>query len=156
MNTEDFETNKKDPKFILAQHPSKPPKPAAILGVHSSSNGFSFSSNAAFGHQGQAFIAQFGDMAPNVGRIYGPVGFKVVRVDVNTGITTDFAVNKGKTNGPASDIGGGGIERPIDAKFDPSGRALYVVDFGIMQITEQGPAPKKETGVLWKITKTDR
>ncbi len=152
LNTDDYQTNKEDPKFILAKHPAKPPRPVATLGVHSSSNGFSFSSSPAFGYEGQAFIAQFGDMAPEVGRIYGPVGYKVVRVDVKTGVITDFAVNKGKTNGPASQIGGGGIERPIDTEFDPSGQALYVVDFGIMPMTEKGPAPRQATGVLWKIT----
>ncbi|WP_276496945.1 PQQ-dependent sugar dehydrogenase [Pontibacter litorisediminis] len=153
LNTEDYETNKEDPEFLLTEHPQQPPRPVATLGVHSSSNGFTFSTSAGFGHEGQAFITQFGDMAPEVGRIYGPVGYKVVRVDVQTGIVKDFAVNKGKTNGPASQIGGGGLERPIDAAFDPSGEALYVVDFGIMQMTEQGPAPKQGTGVLWKITK---
>jgi glucose/arabinose dehydrogenase len=153
LNTDDYQTNKNDPKFLLAQHPGQPPRPVATLGVHSSSNGFTFSSSPAFGHVGEAFITQFGDMAPEVGRIYGPVGYKVVRVDVRTGVIKDFAVNKGKTNGPASQIGGGGLERPIDAEFDPSGQALYVVDFGIMPMTEQGPAPKQATGVLWKITK---
>ncbi|WP_066625753.1 PQQ-dependent sugar dehydrogenase [Rufibacter roseus] len=154
MNTEDYETPDKDPKFLLAKHPNSPPKPVAVLGVHSSSNGLDFSSNSQFGFQGEAFIAQFGDMAPEVGRIYGPVGYKVVRVNTNTGEITDFAVNKGKTNGPASEMKHGGLERPIAVKFNPSGTALYVVDFGVMPMTEQGPAPKQQTGVLWKITKT--
>jgi hypothetical protein len=76
-----------------------------------------------------------------------------VRVDVNTGIIEDFAVNKGKTNGPGSEINKAGLERPVSVKFDPSGNALYIVDFGIMPITAEGPAPKKNTGVIWKITK---
>jgi glucose/arabinose dehydrogenase len=157
MNTEDYETNKKDPKFILAQHPNKPPKPAAILGVHASANGLDFSTNPAFGHVGQAFIAEFGDQAPNVGRIYGPVGYKVVRVNTHNGVIEDFAVNKGRTNGPASMQAHGGLERPIALKFDPKGEALYVVDFGIMPVTEEGEAPKKGTGVVWKISrKTSR
>jgi hypothetical protein len=153
MNTKDYKTPYKDPEFILATHPNQPPKPAAILAVHSSSNGFDFSRSSSFGYQGQAFIAQFGDMAPNNGRIYGPVGFKVVRVDVKTGIVEDFAVNTGKTNGPGSQINRAGLERPVAARFDPSGNALYVVDFGIMNMTKQGPSPKKNTGVIWKITR---
>jgi glucose/arabinose dehydrogenase len=153
MNTSDYETPKNDPKFLLAKHPPIPVKPAAILGVHSSSNGFDFSRNAGFGHIGEAFIAQFGDMAPEVGRVYGPVGYKVVRANVQTGAIEDFVVNKGRTNGPASEIGRAGLERPVAARFDPSGQALYVVDFGQMPMTEQGPAPKKQTGVVWKITK---
>jgi glucose/arabinose dehydrogenase len=153
MNTGDYKTPHHDPEFILSEHPNRPPKPTAILAVHSSSNGFDFSKNPSFGYSGQAFIAQFGDMAPNVGRVYGPVGFKVVRVDIKTGLVEDFAVNTGKTNGPGSEINKSGLERPVAARFDPSGNALYVVDFGIMTITEQGPSPKKNTGVIWKITR---
>jgi hypothetical protein len=72
---------------------------------------------------------------------------------VNTGVIRDFAVNKGKRNGPATWLKKGGLERPISVKFDPSGNSLYVVDFGIMKLTEQGPQPQTGTGVIWKITK---
>jgi hypothetical protein len=105
---------------------------------------------------GQAFVAQFGDMAPNVGKVLRPVGFKVVRVDVTTGGIEDFAVNKGRANGPASWVGGGGLERPVAARFDPSGTALYVVDFGVMTVTSKAPAPQPGTGVLWRITREER
>jgi hypothetical protein len=44
------------------------------------------------------------------------------------------------------------LERPVAARFDPSGSALYIVDFGVLSMTP-GPAPQKETGVLWKITR---
>ncbi|MDC4226475.1 MAG: hypothetical protein MPW15_20070 [Candidatus Manganitrophus sp.] len=114
------------------------PSRSHLLGVHSSSNGFDFSRNPQFGYVGQAFIAQFGDQAPVVGKVLSPVGFKVVRVDVETGVIDDFAVNKGKTNGPASRIGGGGLERPVAARFNPNGTALYVVDFGVLTMGEGG------------------
>lgn len=138
---------------ILQTYPDTPPAPAAILGVHSSSNGFDFSKSAAFGHEGEAFIAQFGDMAPEVGKVLSPVGFKVVRVDPATGVVADFAVNKGKRNGPASWLKAGGLERPIAARFDPSGNALYIVDFGILKMTKKGSEPVKNTGLVWKITR---
>ncbi|KAA3436657.1 PQQ-dependent sugar dehydrogenase [Rufibacter hautae] len=154
MASDDYKTPHDDPKFLLAKHPGTPPKPAAILGVHSSSNGLDFSRNAGFGHVGEAFIAQFGDMTPEVGHTYGPVGFKVVRVNPANGVVEDFATNKTKINGPASILKNGGLERPIAVKFNPAGTALYVVDFGIMPMTEQGPAPKQKTGVVWRITKT--
>lgn len=153
LNTPDFGGPGHGPAFVLANHKPIPVKPAAILGVHSSSNGFDFSRNAAFGHVGEAFIAQFGDQAPQTGRVYGPVGYKVVRANVQTGVIEDFVVNRGRVNGPASEIGKAGLERPVAAHFDPSGQALYVVDFGQMPMTKQGPAPKKQTGVLWRITK---
>ncbi len=141
------------PDFLLAKHPGQPPEPAALLGVHASANGFDFSHGMGFGHRGQAFIALFGDMAPTVGKVLAPVGFKVVRVDVNNGVIHDFAVNKGKVNGPASWLGSGGLERPVAAQFDPRGDALYVVDFGVVTMTEEGPIPQQNTGVLWRISR---
>ncbi|HZH06129.1 MAG TPA: PQQ-dependent sugar dehydrogenase [Lautropia sp.] len=141
------------PKFVLDRHPNTPPRPVASLGVHASSNGFDFSRTAAFGQVGQAFIAEFGDMAPDTGKSLHPVGFRVIRVDVANGRIEDFMVNRGKTNGPASKIGGGGLERPTDVQFDPAGTALYVVDFGVMSMDTTGPKPKEQTGVLWRITR---
>ena len=127
-------------------------KPVALFGVHSSSNGIDFSRSAAFGYQGQAFVAQFGDMAPKVGKVLAPVGYKIVRVDVTNGNVHDFAVNRGK-NAPASMLGTGGLERPQAVRFDPSGNALYVVDFGIMTMSEKGPSPKPKTGAVYRITR---
>ena len=140
------------PGHVLASHPGTPPAPAAVLGVHASANGLDFSRSAAFGHVGEAFVALFGDMAPKVGKVLSPVGFKVVRVNVATGVTEDFATNRGKTNGPASWLGGAGLERPVAVRFDPAGTALYVVDFGVMTIGEQ-TRPVPGTGVLWRITR---
>ncbi|HYO16508.1 MAG TPA: PQQ-dependent sugar dehydrogenase [Thermoanaerobaculia bacterium] len=142
-----------NPEMLLADMPGEPPEPAALLGVHASANGFDFSRSESFGYVGEAFVAHFGDMAPKVGKVLGPVGFKVSRVNVETGRIEDFAVNR-PDKGPASMVGGGGLERPVAARFDPSGEALYVVDFGVMTVSRQGPSPKKETGVLWRITRT--
>ena len=149
---EEFKPPKKDTvKKILATDPGTPPKPAAILGVHSSSNGLDFSRSENFGFEQQAFIAQFGDMASDVGKVLHPVGFKVVRVDVTTGVIRDFAVNKSRKNGPASKLRSGGFERPVAVKFSPDGSELYVVDFGILLMTEKGPQPVPYSGVVWKI-----
>lgn len=142
--------DKPAPGFML-EHTSVPPQPAALLGVHSSSNGMDFSRNDAFGHVGEAFIAQFGDMAPTVGKVLSPVGFKVVRVNLESGVIEDFAVNR-EPYGPASKTGLGGLERPIAVRFSPDGTALYVVDFGVMTLGED-PQPKRGTGVLWRITR---
>ncbi|HEX2165343.1 MAG TPA: PQQ-dependent sugar dehydrogenase [Thermoanaerobaculia bacterium] len=137
---------------VLAEHPGEPPRPAANLSVHGSANGFDFSRSAGFGHVGEAFVAHFGDMAPGAGKVMGPVGFKVTRVDPETGRVEDFAVNR-PAKGPASRAGGGGLERPVAARFDPSGEALYVVDFGVMTIGPGGPEPREGTGVLWRIVR---
>lgn len=144
---------KPQPELLLQKHPNTPPKPVATLGVHASSNGIDFSRSAAFGHVGHAFIAEFGDMSPKTGKSLHPVGFRVVRVDVASGGIEDFAVNKGPEGGPASKIGKSGLERPVAVRFDPSGNALYVVDFGVMLVDAKGPKPQERTGVLWKITR---
>lgn len=141
------------PRFVLAEHPDLPPKPAAILGVHSSADGFDFSRSTAFGYPGEAFVAIFGDQAPGTGKVVNAVGFKVVRVNVENGVAEDFAINKGHINAPASALRRGGLERPVAARFDPSGRALYVVDFGVLLMDSKGSHPQHGTGVLWRITR---
>jgi glucose/arabinose dehydrogenase len=144
---------KDPPQALLAQHPNKPPEPVAYFGVHSSSNGLDFSRNGAFGYVGDAFVAQFGDMVPKTGKVLDPVGFKVVRVDVKKGVVYDFATNAGEKNGPASKLKHDGLERPVSARFDNNGTALYVADFGVMTVTEKGPNAVEKSGVLWRITR---
>jgi glucose/arabinose dehydrogenase len=143
-------------QFLLAKHPNTPPKPAAFFGVHASANGLDFSRSPSFGHVGQAFVALFGDQAPAVGKVLQPVGFQVVRVETGTGVIETFAVNKGRTVGPASLIESGGLERPVAVKFNPAGDALYVVDFGVLTQTKKKSHPRKGTGVLWRIVREGR
>jgi len=144
---------KKQPRFLLVTHPNRPPDPAAIFAVHSSADGFDFSRSPKFGHEGQAFVALFGDEAPTTGKVLYPVGAQVVRVNVRNGLIEQFAVNKGHKNGPASKIGSYGLERPIAARFNPAGDALYVVDFGVMMQTKTKAHPVEGTGVLWRISR---
>lgn len=141
------------PISLLAESPGDPPDPVAEFAVHSSSSGFDFSRSATFGHEGDAFVAQFGDMAPNVGKVLAPVGFRVVRVDVEEGIVHGFAANHGKKRQPASRQGGGGLERPITVRFSPDGSELYVVDFGVLTTVGGELRPRPETGVIWRITR---
>jgi glucose/arabinose dehydrogenase len=142
------------PGFVLQSHPNTPPPPVVQFGVHAAATGIDFSRSAAFGYPGEAFVAEFGDMAPAVGKTLNPVGFKVVRVDVANGTIQDFAVNRGGTNGPASLLEHGGLERPVAVRFSPDGQALYVVDFGVMTMEEKRPVPHPGTGVVWRITRT--
>ena len=143
---------KRQPQFLLARHPGNPPRPVAEFGVHSSSNGLDFSRSEAFGYVGQAFVAQFGDMARQTGKVLHPVGYRVVTVDM-TGVIKEFAANKGKYVAPASWLGSGGLERPVDVRFDQTGEALYIVDFGVMTVHEAGPQPRRRTGVVWRVTR---
>jgi glucose/arabinose dehydrogenase len=135
--------------------PDLPPAPAAVLPVHASADGIDFSVSDAFGHKGQAFVAQFGDMAPEAGKVLAPVGFKVVRIDIASGVSEDFAVNR-KGSGPASRLGTGGLERPVSVRFSRDGNSLYVVDFGVMTMGPSGPEARPGTGAVWRIYRTDR
>lgn len=153
----EFDEADGDPRgFLLAKHPQLPPEPAAYFAVHSSATGFDFSRSPRFGHVGNAFVALFGDMAPKTGKVLAPVGFKIVRVDLRTNDIEDFARNRGDAPGPGSKKAQRGLERPVAARFDPSGDALYVVDFGVMRMTEKGPEPQINTGRIWKITRGGR
>jgi glucose/arabinose dehydrogenase len=140
-------------KPVLNKNPEQPPAPSAVFAVHTSADGIDFSKSSSFGFENEAFVAEFGDMAPNVGKVWDPVGFKVVRVDVKTGVIRDFAVNKGKRNGPASKLKTGGLERPVAVKFDQSGNNLIVVDFGVLTMGAKGAEPRQNTGVIWRISK---
>lgn len=144
---------KAQPLPLLAKYPNRPPEPALELDVHASVNGIDFSRSPAFGYVGEAFLAVFGDMAPEVGKVLEPVGFKVLRVNLETKEIHDFAVNRGEKNAPASKLGTGGLERPLDVQFDPNGRALYIADFGVMTVDKGGAKPKQRTGVIWRIVK---
>ena len=141
------------PRRLLAKVPERPPLPVAKFGVHASADGLDFCRNRAFRNVGDAFVAEFGDMAPLVGKVEAPVGFRVVRVETHSGVIHPFAVNRGKVNAPASKLENGGLERPVAARFDPSGNALYVVDFGVMTVDAKGAHPVENTGVLWRITR---
>lgn len=64
-NDEEFKVPGKDAvEPILQTDPNAPPKPTAVFGVHSSSNGIDFLKSNDFGYNGQAFVAEFGDMSP--------------------------------------------------------------------------------------------
>jgi glucose/arabinose dehydrogenase len=121
--------------------------------VHASADGLDFSRSTAFGYVGEAFVAEWGDLAPLAGKVLHPVGYKVVRVNVQTGVIEPFAENRGDQEGPASKLGLQGLERPVAVRFDPHGDALYVVDFGIVGVDSAGVKPQEHTGVIWRITK---
>lgn len=137
----------------LLQTPPGPVQPPfTTLGVHTAANGFDFCRDAAFGFEGDAFIACFGDLAPITTLAYAGKarGFKVVRVDMNSGQVVDFAVNK--IEGPASKLPHSGFERPSHCQFGPDG-ALYVVDYGEIEIAPEkgGIRSQMGTGTLWRI-----
>ena len=76
-------------------------------------------------------------------------GFKVICVDEKNGTAADFVRNP--KPGPASSQGTGGIERPVDCKFSPDERSLYVLDFCVSAVDQSTQLSYGHTGVLWRI-----
>lgn len=140
---------------VLREHPDpNPPRPRASFAPHAAANGFAFCRDPRFGFEGQAFVALYGDLVPITSHhTTTPMGFKVVRVDPDSGEVVDFAVNK--IAGPASKLPHEGFERPSHCAFGPDG-ALYVVDWGEIEIAPEKGAIRmqKQTGTLWRIRRT--
>lgn len=137
---------------VLAEFPDpEPAMPLASFAPHAGANGIAISQDEIFGFEGQAFVALFGDLAPiTTPRLATPVGFKVVRVDLESRQIIDFAINR--IGGPASKLPHDGFERPSHCVFGPDG-ALYVTDFGEIDVAPEraGIRIQAETGSLWRI-----
>lgn len=140
---------------VIANHPNpNPPRPRATFEPHAGVNGLDFCRDSRFGFEGQAFVALFGDLMPITGKPLEPHGFKVVRVDVDTGRVYDFAVNR--LRGPAAQAFHKGMNRPSHCQFGPDG-ALYVVDWGVIRFAPEklGIRMPLGTGALWRIRRTE-
>ena len=45
-----------------------------------------------------------------------------------------------------------GPRRPIDVRFAPDGSAMYIADFGVLQVHGKGEMKARPgTGVIWKV-----
>ncbi len=138
-----------------------PPTPAVVLSRHEVNSSpclFDIAPDSWGPLAGQLFIAEWGDLAPPTNPLRGNVpakGYRVVKVNPNTGALTPFVSNSGGI--PASSQGktGQGLERPFDVKFGPDG-AMYIVDYGVVKIDMSKTTPfdsKAGTGTIWKVTK---
>lgn len=138
------------PEFLLASHPTIPTRPLSIFEPHSSVSGFDFNYNPEFGPYGDVYLAEFGSSMPTTtgGYPLPGVGRRIVRIDMNTGSVSTFAINK--TGLAASLLGGGGFERPVDAEFGPDG-AMYILDYGMADPVNPAFPYIPNTGVIWRI-----
>jgi len=142
---------KAQPQFLIANPPMVPPKPIAIFTPHSAIMGFDFDYNSEYGPYGDAYIAEFGSEAPETtgGKPLPGVGHRISRINMQTGETSDFAINK--SGFAASHTGDGGFERPIDVVFGPD-KAMYILDFAVTPEDEPDEFYPR-SGVIWRITK---
>ncbi len=142
--------DKPQPEFLITNHPTEnPPKPIAKFPPHAAANGFSFAKDG-WGKPTDMFLALFGDFTPATGSLTKPQGIKIVRVDTTNGQISDFLVNK--VPGQASKHSAGGLEHPSSVTFGPDG-AMYIADWGVVNITVDGLKLDPNSGVIWKVTK---
>jgi hypothetical protein len=128
---------------------TEPIQPLVRIKPHVVTLGFVFGRPDFGVPEDEMLVAEFGTVVTYL-RQELP-GFRVQRVNLTTGGVADFLVNK--SGKPASATGGGGLERPIMLEWGPDG-ALYLVDFGVINITEKGMNAQPNTGVVWKVTNT--
>jgi hypothetical protein len=141
------------PRKLLNRSPRVSGTPTALLPVRGGVGRVDFCLSDQFGFGGEAFVALSGPWSsPAYLGEEEIVGHRVVRVDTRTGVFRDFLTNR--QAGPSSVTNGGGLERPFDVRFDPTGEVLYVVDMGEIQLSrENGLEPFGGTGVVWRITR---
>ena len=155
----------KDLNFVIDHEASglTQPDPSVVVGRHPVNSSLSMLDVApeSWGDwAGHLFVAEWGDLAPPTNPLRGmePSGFRIVRIDPQTGELAPFVSNQ--QPGPASrqDPFGEGLERPFNVKFGPDG-AMYIVDYGTvtinMALTQQGRPPyvyQMGSGRIWRVT----
>ncbi|AFZ69728.1 PQQ-dependent sugar dehydrogenase [Deinococcus peraridilitoris] len=130
------------PQFVLANHHEFPPPEAPLLHfpTHTSAVKFDVAPAHAPQFAGQLFIALFGDEAPMTAPPGPKAGRSVARVDPSDWSLHPFVEES--------------LSRPIDVRFHPSGDALYVLDFGQFEMSEQGVNALAGSGKLWRVPLT--
>lgn len=106
-------------------------------------------------YYGSAIVALSGDRAPfatSNQKLIGPIGYKVVRVNVDNQQVEDFLRN---TRGvPARRLPrrmqAEALERPVDVKFGPDG-SLYVLDMGRMEVKNGKERIPGGTGQVFRV-----
>ena len=138
------------PKTLWKEHPPLE-KVFTTFDSHAGANGLDFSP-AAFGFEGDAFVAMFGTYAPvTTGPNVTISGFSVARVNIRDGSVHDFASNN--VPGPSYINQTKGLDRPSDVVFSPDGTSMYIVDWGASTITDEGLKLTPLTGAVWRVYK---
>lgn len=131
------------PTFLLANHDElpAPERPLLRFPPHTAAVKFDVAPESAPRWAGHLFVALFGDEVPMTAPSGPKVGRSVVRVD-----TSDWSMRP---------FVQGGLLRPIDVRFHPSGDALYVLDFGSFEMLDGGGlSAEARSGKLWRCPLT--
>ena len=127
------------PTFLLANHDElpAPAKPLLRFPPHTAAAKFDVAPEHTPLWAGHLFVALFGDEVPMTAPSGPKVGRSVVRVDPSDWSLHPFLQD--------------GLLRPIDLRFSPSGRELYVLDFGSFEMLDRGGVSAVAgSGKLWR------
>lgn len=143
------------PRFLMRDHPPVE-KPLMTRPKHAGLTKLDFS-RAAFGFDGQMFLGEFGAGVPITGAEEVRVGNQVVRIDPATRRAEPFFRARADALGPQGSeyLLTAGPKHPVDVRFSPDGRSMYVVDLGALDVHLAGagpfPRPFPGSGVIWRI-----
>ncbi len=119
----------------------------ASMGPYVSVTGLEPSSSEAFGFQGDVFATQSGSFSPQTGA-FTFTGYKIVRIDSETGEVNDFVVNEGTTS--AELLAPAKLNKPVSTVFIDD--RMAVVDLGVL---EPGiNLFEARTGKVWIVEKS--
>lgn len=142
------------PEPLLHDAPPISRQPLARFTPHATPGGFALSPGGSFGFQGNAFVALFGDISPFAsGGVHLRAGHGVARVDMATGTIHDFLLTAPPEVAPGEEPHLVDGFRPVDARFDTGGAALYVIDFGAVELTMRDSRVHPGSGALWRIVR---
>jgi glucose/arabinose dehydrogenase len=128
------------PAFVLRNHAELPaPRPALLeFPTHAGALKFAVVPDGAPRFSGQIIVALFGDEYPLVAPAGPRAGRAVARID-----PADWSLH------PLLDEP---LYRPIDVRFHPLDRALFILDFGLFEIGNHGSTRSKPRGGrLWRL-----
>jgi glucose/arabinose dehydrogenase len=141
------------PEPLLRDAPPITRQPLARFTPHATPGGFALASDT-FGFAGDAFVALFGDISPFAsGGVRMRAGHGVARVDLRRGAVDDFLLAAAPLVTEGDDPHAVDPFRPVDARFDVTGSALYVVDFGAVELTMRASRVHPGSGALWRVVR---
>jgi glucose/arabinose dehydrogenase len=126
--------------FLLANHADLPPpeRPLMSFPAHAAAVKFDVAPVGPSRWSGHIFVALFGDERPMTAPAGPRAGRSVVRID-----TSDWSLHH---------LLAMPLERPIDVRFDPKGRVMYILDFGRFEMdAARGVDAQPKTGKLWRL-----